>query len=76
MGVAERRPIHVHKSACKSAGSAVSLACPEQEVQEVLVPAVQRFADPIQLKNNSYLARVQACSLFRWHHECCSPGQA
>ncbi len=42
----------------------ISLAWPTQEVQEVLVPAVQRFANPIQLKNNSYLARVQACSLF------------
>ena len=31
-----------------------------QEVQEVLVAAVQRFANPVQLRNNSYLARVQA----------------
>ncbi|KAK9836328.1 hypothetical protein WJX81_005572 [Elliptochloris bilobata] len=31
-----------------------------KEVQDVLVAAVQRFANPAQLKNNSYLARVQA----------------
>ena len=58
-------PHVLYKSACKSAGSAVSLSWPKQEVQEVLVPAVQRFANPAQLKNNSYLARVQACFLHR-----------
>ena len=34
-----------------------------QEVQEVLVAAVQRFANPVPLRNNSYLARVQARAL-------------